>query len=88
MSVFSAELTLRIAAVEPSTVTAFPELTARERDVLTLLGQRRSNSGIARELSLSEKTVRNNVSIVLAKLRVADREAAGVGARGSGVGWG
>jgi two-component system, NarL family, nitrate/nitrite response regulator NarL len=48
-------------------------LTARERQVLSLLAQGRSNSEIARTLSLSEKTVRNQVSIIVVKLGVADR---------------
>jgi two-component system, NarL family, nitrate/nitrite response regulator NarL len=48
-------------------------LTARERQVLTLLAQGRGNSEIARTLSLSEKTVRNQVSIIVVKLGVSDR---------------
>jgi DNA-binding NarL/FixJ family response regulator len=48
-------------------------LTARERQVLTLLAQGNSNSEIARTLSLSEKTVRNQVSIIIVKLGVSDR---------------
>jgi DNA-binding NarL/FixJ family response regulator len=41
--------------------------------VLTLLAQGNSNSEIARTLSLSEKTVRNQVSIIIVKLGVSDR---------------
>jgi DNA-binding NarL/FixJ family response regulator len=63
----------------------FPELSRRERDVLELIAAGRSNPDIARRLSLSEKTVRNNVSTVLAKLRVADRSAAIVLAREAGI---
>jgi DNA-binding NarL/FixJ family response regulator len=65
---------------------AFPELTARERDVLDLLAAGKRNSVIARELSLSEKTVRNHLSSILAKLQVADRSAAIVRAREAGLG--
>jgi DNA-binding NarL/FixJ family response regulator len=65
---------------------AFPELTRREREVLDLLAAGKRNSVIARELSLSEKTVRNHLSSVLAKLHVADRSAAIVRAREAGLG--
>jgi DNA-binding NarL/FixJ family response regulator len=64
----------------------FPGLTARERDVLDLLAAGKRNSVIARELSLSEKTVRNHLSSILAKLQVADRSAAIVRAREAGLG--
>ena len=53
--------------------TTFPELTEREREVLELLASGRNNQAIADELVLSLKTVRNHVSNVFAKLRVADR---------------
>lgn len=85
MSVFSAELSQRLAAGDPTPPMLFPELTAREREVLRLLGQHRTNAAIARQLDLSEKTVRNNVSVVLAKLRAVDREAAGIRAREAGL---
>jgi len=65
---------------------AFPELTARERDVLDLLAAGKRNSVIAGELSLSEKTVRNHLSSILTKLQVADRSAAIVRAREAGLG--
>lgn len=65
---------------------AFPELTRRERDVLDLLAAGKRNSVIARELDLSEKTVRNHLSSILTKLQVADRSAAIVRAREAGLG--
>ncbi|MGN6610684.1 MAG: response regulator transcription factor, partial [Angustibacter sp.] len=46
----------------------------------------RSNAQIASALYLSPKTVRNNVSAVLAKLHVADRSEAIVRAREAGLG--
>lgn len=56
----------------------FPELTGRERDVLKLLSEELSNGQIAARLGLNQKTVRNYVANVLAKLHVHDRaEAAG-----------
>jgi DNA-binding NarL/FixJ family response regulator len=68
--------------------TAFPELTEREREVLALIAAGRNNAEIADRLSLSPKTVRNNVSIILDKLQVADRSAAIVRAREAGFGEG
>ncbi len=64
----------------------FPELSARERDVLDLVAAGQSNAAVAARLGLSEKTVRNNVSAVFAKLRVADRACAIVLAREAGLG--
>jgi DNA-binding NarL/FixJ family response regulator len=63
----------------------FPELTDRERDVLTLLAEGRRNSEIAQALHLSDKTVRNHVSSVLLKLQVPDRTAAAIKAREAGI---
>lgn len=65
---------------------AFPDLTERERDILTLLALHRSNADIARELVLSEKTVRNYVSNITAKLQVTDRAEAILRARDAGLG--
>jgi len=66
--------------------SVFPQLTAREREILDLLAAGRSNAQIAGALFLSPKTVRNNVSNVFAKLHVADRAEAIVRARDAGLG--
>lgn len=65
---------------------AFPELTDREYEILTLIAQRCSNAEIASRLVLSPKTIRNHVSNILSKLQVADRAQAIVRAREAGLG--
>jgi len=64
----------------------FPELTERERELLELVAQGRSNQEIARHFVLSPKTVRNHVSNIFTKLQVADRAQAIVRAREAGLG--
>ena len=53
-----------------------PPLTARERRLLDLLRQGKTNAQIAAEAFISEKTVRNHLSSVYRKLRVANRAQA------------
>jgi DNA-binding NarL/FixJ family response regulator len=65
---------------------AFPDLTAREREILTLIATGTTNKTIALRLGLTEKTVRNNVSNVFAKLHVSDRASAVARARDAGLG--
>jgi DNA-binding NarL/FixJ family response regulator len=64
----------------------FPELTAREREILNLIAGGRSNAEITQKLFLSPKTVRNHISNIFTKLRVADRAQAIVRAREAGLG--
>lgn len=86
-AIFDLELADRL----PALVTGgqrpypFPDLSRRERDVLELVATGLSNGAIAARLGLSEKTVRNNVSMVLVKLRAADRPAAIIRAREAGI---
>lgn len=63
----------------------FPELTDREREVLTMIAQGQNNNWIADRLGLSQKTVRNHVSNIFSKLQVADRAQAIVRAREGGL---
>ena len=65
---------------------AFPELTEREEEVLSLVAQGKSNQEISRRLFVSLKTVRNHVSNILLKLQVADRAQAVIRARDAGMG--
>lgn len=70
------------------TLTPFPQLTDREREVLELMAQGRSNADVARALFLSQKTVRNRVSTIFTKLGVDDRVEAIIMARDAGFGRG
>ncbi|MFD3487753.1 MULTISPECIES: response regulator transcription factor [unclassified Streptomyces] len=60
-------------------------LTDREREVLTLIADGRSNREIARALVLSEKTVKTHVSNILMKLDLADRTQAALWAVRHGI---
>lgn len=61
-------------------------LTEREREVLELIADGRSNREIARTLVLSEKTVKTHVSNILMKLDLADRTQAALWAVRHGMG--
>lgn len=60
----------------PATRSPIDDLTPRERSVLELVAQGKSNKRIAAALHLSEGTVKGYVSIVLSKLAVDDRTQA------------
>jgi DNA-binding NarL/FixJ family response regulator len=79
-------LTQYFATLEHAAMpVAFPDLTEREREVLSLIAQGRSNGEIATRLVISQKTVRNHVSNIFSKLQVADRAQAIVRAREAGL---
>jgi DNA-binding NarL/FixJ family response regulator len=65
---------------------AFPELTAREREILELLAEGKRTAAIASALFLSPKTVSNNLTSIFTKLEVADRAEAIIRAREHGLG--
>jgi len=86
--VFGAPLARRVMdhfggqqATEP-----FPELTEREREVLSMVAAGQNNAAIAARLSLAPKTVRNHISNILTKLQVSDRAQAIIRARTAGLG--
>jgi DNA-binding NarL/FixJ family response regulator len=93
--VFGARLADRMAdlfqapAATPSAPPVLADLTEREREVLDLLAAGASNDAIARKLFVSNKTVRNTVSGIYAKLHANGRAEAIVKAReaGFGKGW-
>ena len=85
-SVLDPAVTRRVLALlrGRKTPTADPltALTTREREILALVAEGRSNADIAERLVLSEKTVRNHLSGVFEKLGVSNRiEAAALAAR-------
>ena len=92
--VFGAALAGRVASYfagarpAPADEQPFPDLTERERGVLEMLAAGRSNDAIARELFVSNKTVRNSVSSIYTKLHAAGRAEAIVKAREAGFGRG
>ena len=66
----------------------FKDLSPRETDVLELIARGLDNAQIAAQLSLAEKTVRNHITSIFAKLGVAHRAQAVVRARDAGLGRG
>lgn len=63
----------------------FPELTEREREILTLMTQHLTNQEIANELHLSPKTIANYTSNIFTKLQVVGRAEAIIQARDAGI---
>jgi RNA polymerase sigma factor (sigma-70 family) len=88
-AIFSPAIAERMAqyfsGLRPAVMEVFPELTNREREILQFLVQGLQNAEIAHRLSISPKTVRNNVSNILGKLQVADRTEAAIRALEAGV---
>ena len=87
--VFGASLAHRIAEVlapVAGPARPFSELTDRETEVLDRIAAGHNNARIAAELYLSPKTIRNNVTSILAKLQATDRAEVIVRAREAGLG--
>ena len=86
-AIFGADIATRLMgyfgspAVQPNRAqtqltAAFPQLTARETEILRLIAEQLTNPEVAERLGLTEKTIRNNVSGIFTKLQVATRAQA------------
>ena len=77
-AVFGPSLAARMLDLldRPPTEARFPQLSAREREVLGHLAEGLSNPQIAERLVISPVTVRNHVTNILAKLQVTNRREA------------
>jgi DNA-binding NarL/FixJ family response regulator len=71
--------------VPPSGDAKLDQLTEREREVLRLVAQGRSNAEIADQLFVAETTVKTHVGRILAKLGLRDRVQAVVFAYEAGI---
>ena len=71
-----AAITRRLTRQIVGPTDTFVGLTAREREILTLVARGMSNRQIAEQLSLSERTARTHVSNILAKLHLESRTQA------------
>jgi DNA-binding NarL/FixJ family response regulator len=89
-AIFGAGVARRVLDTFRAGATPQPdvELTTRERQILDLMAEGWGNPDIAERLYLAPKTVRNNVSEILAKLQATSRGEAIVRARGWGFGTG
>jgi DNA-binding NarL/FixJ family response regulator len=89
-AVFGAGIAERVLAFFASgrrpAASPFPQLSPREHEVLELIAQGLDNPQIARRLVLSDKTVRNRVSDILAKLHARNRAEMVALARDAGLG--
>ncbi len=91
-AIFGPDVARRIASYfagnrpDPAPGVIFPQLSDREREVLSLVADGKTNPEIARILFLSPKTIRNHVSNIFDKLQVADRAHAIARARDAGLG--
>ena len=74
------------ARARPNADPRFDTLTPRERELVELIAQGRDNAQIAATLTLSDKTVRNHITSIFAKLEVENRPQAIVLARNAGFG--
>jgi DNA-binding NarL/FixJ family response regulator len=78
-------LLARFTQDEPRSPRNLDALTDREREILHLLATGLSNAEIARQLYLSETTVKSHVSAILRKLKVRDRVQAVIAAYDAGL---
>ncbi|MFE6612895.1 response regulator [Amycolatopsis sp. NPDC057786] len=87
-AIFSPAIATRVLSLlgtETPRDESFPQLTAREREIVRLIAQGMGNASIADRLVLSPKTVRNHVSHIFRKLHVTDRAQAIAKIRKAGI---
>lgn len=78
-SVLEGEVLERVAAIgvapsgKPDMANLFPQLTEREREVVSLISEGLDNREVAEAACMSEGTVRNHISSILAKLHLRNR---------------
>ncbi len=75
----------RISYEEEEEKPAFQPLTDQEKRILTRVAEGASNKDIAEDLNLSERTVKNYLSIIFQKLQVNNRTEAAIRAMRDGL---
>jgi NarL family two-component system response regulator LiaR len=81
----AARIIQELHGVKRDDVNPFTELTNREMEVLKLIADGLNNQSIAKQLTITEHTVKGHVSNILSKLQLADRTQAAVFAWKRGV---
>ncbi len=81
----AARIIQELHGVKGDDVNPFTELTNREMEVLKLIADGLNNQNIAKQLTITEHTVKGHVSNILSKLHLADRTQAAVFAWKKGV---
>jgi len=77
---------LPVETTDRGTLPLLDDLTAREREILEVVAEGLDNHEIAARLDISEKTVRNHVSMIFSKLQIRSRAQAVALARDVGYG--
>lgn len=75
---------LPVNSTDPGTSPLLDDLTAREREILEVVAEGLDNHEIGARLDISEKTVRNHVSMIFSKLQIRSRAQAVALARDAG----
>ena len=81
----AARIIQELHGAKSDAVNPFTELTNREMEVLKLIADGLNNNNIAKQLTITEHTVKGHVSNILSKLHLADRTQAAVFAWKKGV---